>query len=103
MRWILRSRDKKIGFSGEKHGFSKAPSSAFYYLKLHFKKKQYPAHLPCLAIGPADYPDLARLLCLAIGPADCPDLARLLCLAIGPADFLGLAGLGNCACTPLPP
>jgi hypothetical protein len=27
----------------------------------------------------------------------------LLCLAIGPADFLDLAGLGICACTPLPP
>ncbi len=78
---------------GNSTGGSNPPSSAFYHLKLHFKKKQYPAHLPCLAIGPADYPDLARLLCLAIGPADYPDLARLLCLAIGPADYPDLARL----------
>ena len=96
---------------GNSTGGSNPPSSAFYHLKLHFKK-QYPTHLPCAAIGPADcpdlarllrfallgnwasrYPDLARLLCLAIGPADYPDLARLLCLAIGPADYPDLARL----------
>jgi hypothetical protein len=66
---------------GNSTGGSNPPSSAFYHLKLHFKK-QYPTHLPCAAIGPADYPDLARLLCLAIGPADYPDLARLFCFAL---------------------
>ena len=77
---------------GNSTGGSNPPSSAYYHLKFHFKK-QYPTHLPSAAIGPADYPDLARLLCLAVGPADYPDLARLLCLAIGPADYPDLARL----------